>query len=277
MPKAAKGKVWHGVQLQAAYSITGGLLHKPMTCVVDEFQHDGKVIRTTKISSVTDWLCRMTANKCYSAHPLGRCSVFRMLARKLAAAARGEVESADKSNDKLSALSFDDDPQPQSLRKSIHSIRKQSPKGAAAPRVADILVKECPSAVAETRRLFVVQHGKDLYLELDGISWLANYIREELPTGGVQPVQDAGHAVAGPHIHWDWRDEAWVLRPRRSEGQEPPQKVQRRPVRTRMMPGGDLGHLDFDAAKREVYDELVATMTSDASEGLESGDSQSAS
>jgi hypothetical protein len=280
MPKVVGGgKVWHGVQLQTAYSITGGHLHKPMTVPITEFVHDGAVFKATKVSSVTDWLCRMTANRCYSYHPLARCTVFRTLSRKLAEAARGTGEPEDQP-DKLDALAFDDEPVSQRARKkSIHWVRQQSSKVAAidAPRVAEISVRDCPSAVAEGRRLLAVQHGKDLYLELDGISWLANYIREELPTGGVQPVQDDGPAVAGPRIHWDWRDEVWVFRPQRGEEEETPRKVQRRPVRTRMMPGGDLHHLDFEAAKRVVYNELVELTSSDASDAMESGDSQRAS
>lgn len=262
MPKVSKGKVWHGVQVQASYSITGGFLRRPMTCPVEEFQHDGRAIRATKISSCTDWLCQVAASTCYSSRPLGRCTVFRMLWRKLAAAARGEAEPDDKP-DKMSALSFDDELPSPAQRKSIHSLRKQAPKGAAvaAPVVVELLVKDCPSAVAETRRVIAVLQGKDIYLELDGLSWLANYIREELPTGGVQLVTEAEPAVAGARIFWDWRDEVWVCRPPRSEGDEPRRKPQRRPVRTRMMPGGDLHHLDFEAAKRVVYDELVATFT----------------
>jgi len=101
-------------------------------------------------------------------------------------------------------------------------------------------------------------------------------MREELSTGGVEPVRDEGPR-SGPSIFWDWRDEVWVFRQKGADGA--PRRRQSKAVRSRMAKGGDLSHLDFEAAKQYVYDEfeqllIQAGDIGDTSESL-SDDSQS--
>ena len=80
----------------------------------------------------------------------------------------------------------------------------------------------------------------------------------------------------GPSIFWDWRGEIRVLHQKGTDGTC---RRQSKPVRSRMAKGGDLSHLDFDAAKQCVYDELEQQLAQageigDTSESL-SADSQS--
>ena len=187
--------------------------------------------------------------------PLGRCLVFRLLHRKVLEAAGLDDTAVAATDDKMSALAFDDGPptDESACTPRGKATPKKSAKvtAVAAPIVAAVIVKDCPSAVAESRRVIAVVHNKALYLEVDGLSWLANYLREELPTGGVGPVPDEGPR-SGPNIFWDWRDEVWVRRHKETDGSRRRQSM---PVRSRM--SKDLSHLDFEAARQYVYDEFM--------------------
>jgi hypothetical protein len=281
MPKkTAGGKVWHGVQTQHALCVKGGYLREPTTIEVVEYEYDGGAVRCTPISSQLQWLCQMAAGKCKSVRPLGRCLVFRVLHRKVMEAAGVDDTAVAATDDKMAALAFDEGPPMDDAARTPRgkSTAKRNAKTTtvAAPIVAEVTVKDCPSAVAESRRVIAVVHNKSLYLEVNGLSWLANFLREELPTGGVEPVPDEGPRN-GPNIFWDWRDEVWVRRHFDSNGSR---RRQSKPVRSRMAKGGDLSHLDFEAAKQYVYDEFeqqLSTHSFDTDDATlaESGESQS--
>lgn len=277
--KTSGGKVWHGVQTQHAVCIKGGYLREPTTIEVVEYVYDSRAVRCTPISSQLQWLCQMAANKCKSLRPLGRCLVFRLLHRKVLEAAGLDDTVAAATDDKMAALAFDDGPPMDDAARTPrgkNTVKRNAKATAvAAPIVAEVAVKDCPSAVAESRRVIAVVHNKALYLEVDGLSWLANFLREELPTGGVEPVPVEGPR-SGPNIFWDWRDEVWV---RRHFGADGSRRRQSKPVRSRTAKGGDLSHLDFEAAKQYVYDEFeqeLSTLPShtDESSHVESGESQ---
>jgi hypothetical protein len=280
MPKRpSAGKVWHGVQTQQALCIKGGCLREPTTIEVVEYEYDGGTVRCTPISSQLQWLCHMTSGKCKGVRPLGRCLAFRMLHRKVLESAGLDDAAVAASDDKMAALAFDDGPPMDDATRTPRgriAIKKNAKPAVVAPIVAEVAVKDCPSAVAESRRVIAVVHNRTLYLEVDGLSWLANFLREELPTGGVEPVPDEGPR-SGPNIFWDWRDEVWVRRHFDSNGER---RRQSKPVRSRMTKGGDLSHLDFDAAKQYVYDEFeqqLASFDTGDTTHAESGESQSQS
>ncbi len=260
--------MWHGVQTQHALCTKGGHLREPMTIEVAEYEYDGGAVRCTPISSQLQWLCQMAAGKCKSLRPLGRCLVFRMLRRKVLESAGLDDAAVAATDDKMAALAFDGGPlmdaaAPTPRGKS--TVKKNAKAAVAAPIVAEVAVKDCPSAVAESRRVTAVVRNTALYLEVEGLSWLANFLREELATGGVEPVPDEGPR-SGPNIFWDWRDEVWVRRHFDSNGSR---RRQSKPIRSRMAKGGDLSHLDFEAAKQYVHDEFEQQLAT------ESGESQS--
>ena len=216
----------------------------------------------------------MAGGKAKSFHPLGRCSVFGMLHREILQAAKLADAAVDATDSKMAALAFDDD----SKMIDARARPKKSAKVTAvsAPIIENVAVKDCPSAVAENRRVIAVLRGRQLYLQVDGVSWLANYLREELSTGGVDPVRDE-EPRSGPSIFGDWRDELWVFRKQETDGA--PRRRSSKPVRSRIAKSGDLNHLDFEAAKQYVYDEFEQQLRSageilSTSESM-SGDSQS--
>ena len=59
------------------------------------------------------------------------------------------------------------------------------------------------------------------------------------------------------HISWDFRDEAWVYRPRSASDAKVRKSIS---VRSRTLPYGDLAGCSWEDARRKAYDEFAATL-----------------
>ena len=95
-----------------------------------------------------------------------------------------------------------------------------------------------------------------MFVEIGALKVLLRRIREELTSCGVDPVH-IDSSPEKPTISWDFRDEAWVFKPRQRDGRNSRQSVS---VRRRMAAGKDLEGLTFEAARKAVYAEFVANI-----------------
>ena len=119
----------------------------------------------------------------------------------------------------------------------------------------------------------VCKNKTKLYIQVDALSWLVNYVKAEMDSGGVSPVigEDLGEAAELGKVYWDFRDNAWVARVRSAEGVV---VRARRNVLNRTKVGRDLAHLSFEDAKQTVYAELVAFAAGENHEALDGEDSE---
>ena len=148
--------------------------------------------------------------------------------------------------------------------KPPHRTRgKPSPK-SKGPTIVSATVPAAVSAVADMVVVLAARQGSKLFIQVEGLSWLANFVRDEYSTGGVAPIPD-DDGVDSPldesgGISWCFRDHCWITRLKNEEGGL---TKMYNGVHARMKPGKDLAHLAFEDAKEMVYQELVAMRQSD--------------
>ncbi len=266
--KAARGKPWHAVEVATAVCIKGGLMRQSMSVEVVSFDFQNQAVRSVAVSSAMEWLCRMAAGKPPSARPLARCGVFKELHRKLVQSLPS-AESAGEPEDKMEALGFDEPEEDAVVGPVVVPKRPPRLSTSVTPLINRVTMKDCPSAVADSRHVVVAVLKKTLYVQIEALSWLANYLREELQTGGVPPVEhNLGAAVAASGVYWDFRDEAWVTRPQKSGDRS------RRSMSVRRRMEKDLKDMDFATAKQIVYDEFTRQLAEqDNAESADAGGS----
>ena len=94
-----------------------------------------------------------------------------------------------------------------------------------------------------------------LWLHVDAVTWLIQYIRDEKESGGLAPVEDVSSAVSetkpSSRIYWNFRDDNWTARAKASDGSwlQISRGVKRRQKQD---------HLDFQTAKQAVFNSMEA-------------------
>ena len=263
---AKKEAVWQPVQLREEITIKGGLMRRAHVVAVKELAVDDAPVKFVQVGSGEAWLCEMVAGQVAARRPLSRCKLFCKLRQELEDASKDfePVQAAPAvaggGGDKMASLSFDDEGDNSQSSDSLTPVKKykRSPKKLQSHDVAAVTVSSSASAVAEKRSVLVAralgrESGK-LYVQLDALSWVVNYLRDEFLSGGVSPVEvAAGDKGAPARVWWDFRDECW-----RSRGAG--KKFVSHPVLKRMRPGQDLAHLEFEEAKQIVYNEAIAAL-----------------
>ena len=101
--------------------------------------------------------------------------------------------------------------------------------------------------------LLVMTNKKRRWIDEESIAWIITWVKAEVDSGGVDPVEHDGDPLTG--IWWDFRDDSWVAQ-RTSEDDE--KKVARRgPVVKRVRtPGDPCFGLPKEDAKKVVHKEL---------------------
>ena len=116
------------------------------------------------------------------------------------------------------------------------------------------MVQVPESATARGKNISVfaaLDERRRLWLHVDSLRWLIQYIRDEKENGGVAPVEEAP-AVAEepePRIYWNFRDDSWTARAQAKDGKWVRTS---RGVKRRRKDGIE----DFQLAKQRVYEEL---------------------
>ena len=120
-------------------------------------------------------------------------------------------------------------------------LRQDTASSEAA--VVPVLMKACPgaSADAEGKQVLIIMHGHKMFMEVNALPWLLQYLLDELDCAGAKPVLES------PKNWWDLHNDCWAGRFKTLAGTQ-----FRKPasVRKRMCYGGDCSDLSFEEASR---------------------------
>ena len=211
-----------------------------------------------QVSACEPWLCEAVAGQASARRPLSRSGMFKLLRAGFAPAV---AEGDGTPDDKIQDLSFDDAAAVGPPEKRHRRQRGSIYKGIVV-RTQAVPASPTASAVAENRRVLVAINAKKMYIEVNALSWLVNYLRTEFESGFVPAVAPAPEPDDTPgamsKLWWDFRDDCWVGRVGQS-GRRSARKS--KAVKARMATGGGLSHLSFADAKQYCYDELAAELS----------------
>ena len=273
-------EVWEPLTLTHATCVSGGFLGKPTVIETRQADFDGELVSLVLVGAQVPWLAQAVCKKNKSSRPFARVRVFDDLRKSASPAVADDADTGQAIVDSKMAELTSSEPagQPSSkkprrpvAKKGIHITKVDMP-----PAVAE----DGPDETTPNRRVgrsrlrsacdgegpfLVGVEGKKLFIEIGALNLLLRRIRDELTSGGVDPVLQVDSSPEKPTISWDFRDEAWVFKPRQRDGRNSRQSVS---VRRRMAAGKDLEGLTFEAARKTVYAEFVANIgffASDAS------------
>ena len=266
-PKSAKKtqavKTLQPVQVKACISVQGGYLHHAVLVDSVSVPHMGEDVVFVGVSHQDSWFCEMVANKAFSTRPLSKSNALQNMRMKLTRALMslpepGEVAEPD-AEDKMAGSAYSEEepevnPSPTKKHKAVASALAGK-EGA----VTELRMLATPGASPEVPLRpvrFLNKKGSKLWVEVDALSWLSNFVREEMGTlwnvsidSGVEPPN------AQSPIVWDFSNECWVFRGVDKVG-EPVRRYGR--IKGRMSKGGDLDGLSFAEAKERVFKEMQA-------------------
>jgi hypothetical protein len=265
--KRKPGKCLLPVKIAEQITISGGFSKKQFVIHTREFQFDGVAVSCVPISNQEAWLCEMATDSPVYQRPMSRVRVLQTLKEHLGATAQADVV-----DEKMGDLAFDDDGPELELtpRTPVKGPgpRKRCAKSASASTVVEhtdpdvtrlLEMPGTPSVTTPTVQVQVAYGDKKLYIALQSLPWLIQYIAEEKASGGVAPVPLLGedpNKKSG--IRWNHRDNTWQARMRRSDGTW---STKTKSVHARMESEGDpLFGADYEVAKKVVYDELEPWM-----------------
>ena len=265
--KRKPGKSLAPVKIAEQITISGGFSKKQFVIHTREFQFDGVAVSCVPISNQEAWLCEMAADSPVYQRPMSRIRILQTLKEHVGATAQADVV-----DEKMGDLAFDDDGPELELtpRTPVKGPgpRKRSTKSVSASTVVEHTDPEVtrslempgtPSVTTPTVQVQVAYGDKKLYIALQSLPWLIQYIAEEKASGGVAPVAHLGedpNKKSG--IRWNHRDNTWQARMRRSDGTW---STKTKSVHARMETEGDaLFGADYEVAKKVVYDELEQWM-----------------
>ena len=88
-----------------------------------------------------------------------------------------------------------------------------------------------------------------LWLDVDALPWLIEYVKEEKASGGLAPVEDEPLQEPQTRIYWNFRDNNWIARAQACDGTwlQASRGIKRKAKATQ---------LDFEEAKKAAYGEL---------------------
>ena len=267
---------WAPVQIQQGLTIKGGLMRKAQVVPTKLFDYEGRQVTMVAISKSELWLSPIVAGTCASTRPLSRCQIFKRIWDLLGGGPLQPTHALQA--DKMADLNFEDDvadadgspssPVSQKHKRSKvpNKLREAVVDRVGVPASASAAAVLGPAgaggaAAADLRHVIAARDKTKLYLEVDALSWLVQFVREEIVTGGVaavvdEPVPDA--ASSGPNIFWDFHNDCWAAR---TKGSSCKDAVRTRSfVKCRMKPGKDLENCTFAEAKQRVYEELAANI-----------------
>jgi hypothetical protein len=251
---SGKPSAWQPVQIKKEFTVVGGFLKRPQVLPTKVFHHDGVPVEMIRVGSAELWLCSMAAGECAAKRPLGRVQVFK----KLWAGLFEDKQGGPAIDAKMQALDFEDGDGASSG--TSPDGKRPAKMARSGPCVRAVSLSTSASAAAETVEVVAARLGSKLFIATDALSWLVNYLRDELATCGVEPVASAA-AESPPNIWWDFHNSAWVAY---SQPEAAGKRVKlSKGVRCRRASGGDLAGFTFEDAKQKVYEELLAEVGGD--------------
>jgi hypothetical protein len=258
------------VKIAEQVTISGGFSKKQFVIHTREFMFEGVPIACVPISNQEAWLCEMATDSPVWQRPMSRVRVLQTLKDQL-----GTSTETDVVDDKMADLAFDDDCPDQELTPRTlvkgpgprKRCTKASPASVTTEKVAPDVVRlldmpgqpDSPQPLVQVR---VAYGDKKLYIALDSVPWLLQYIALEKASGGVAPVPAASDESSKKNgIRWNFRDNVWQARCRRPDGTW---STKTKGVHARIACETDpLFKCDFEIAKKAVYDELQVWMNAE--------------
>ena len=266
MPARAKPKIFRPLQLVSHLTLTGGYTTKkyvPQTRKFSNLRGGGegadasaKEVECIMIGHREPWLCEITTGKSVFERPLARVRIIRELYKRLARIVSHAAGSG--ADQQMAALAFDsDESDSQETPK-----KKPNPKGgrfpgkrAGASAVAGRLTCHAvsvPQHPSNPHALLCVGAAMDergrLWLQVDCLTWLAEYIKAEKESGGVAPLEESEEAE--PRVQWNFQHSSWQALAVSPDGKK---ERRERGVKARQKAGG----MNFVEAKETLYRETL--------------------
>ena len=264
---AKRTRTLPGVQITMQLTVKGGLLNQPRCLEAIPAVCEGREVQFVAISNSDDWLCHMASGKGKSTRPLARCKVMVELRRKSKDPGSPTDSSPTDSAivDPMNDMLFEDSAPAKLVCLTPNKNKQRRETSSSAPtassfEVVPVLMKACPGASAdvELTQVLILTQGPKMLIDVDALSWLLNYLMDELDSSGVDPVLESPKKFEAA-LWWDFRDDCWAWRSTTS-------KRKTASVRRRMVDGRDLEGLSFEEAKQRVYDEIVSSQAASESE-----------
>ena len=255
MPARKKPKIFRPLQLGKCFTLSGGYSTKKHVPETRMFPRDGgEEVECILISHGERWLCEITTGKSLCDRPLARVHIIRELCKRLAR----KVSAAPAPDQQMAALAFDDDssegeetPNTDSPTKGGRFPGKRAGASAVAERrrCHDVRVPQRPS---EPHTQQSVQAAMDdrgrVWLQVDCLPWLVQYIQAEKESGGVPPVVEPEEAE--PRVQWNFQHSSWQALAVTPDGTK---QRRERCVKARQKAGG----MNFLEAKGTLYRETL--------------------
>ena len=238
------------LQITMQLTVKGGLLHQPRCLDARPAWFEGREVQFVPVANSEDWVCQMASGKGAHQRPLARCTVMAELRRKV----MEHVSMDSAMGDPMCDMAFADAaPVKVRLLEQVSAYgKKQMRRDTASSEAAvvPVLMKACPgaSADAEGKRVLILMHGHKMFMEVNALPWLLQYLLDELDCAGAKPVLD------GPKHWWDLHNDCWAGRFKTHAGTQVRKTAS---VRRRMWHGGDCSDLSFEDAKSFVYQEFL--------------------
>ena len=266
-PARKAGKALAAVQVGQQFTISGGFSKKHYVIKTRNFDFGQGCVPCVQVHHREPWLCEMATDSPVYQRPMSRVRVLHALRAHFGELAEGHVL-----DEKMQDLAFEEDELDQELTPRTpvkgQAPRKRGVKCGTASAVAEqsqdpvartVAMPSQPAAADCTVEVLVALADKKLWLALTCLPWLIQYVAAEKASGGVAPVVEVGEDRSNNSgIRWNFRDNTWQARCRRSDGTW---ATKTKTVHGRTTKATDaLFNCDFEVAKKRVYQELEAWM-----------------
>ena len=274
MTARKKPQIFRPLQAVSHLTMTGGYTTKkyvPQTRKFSNLRGGGegadasaKEVECVMIGHREPWLCEITTGKSVFERPLARVRIIRELYKRLARMVSATAAfSCGQSDKQMEALAIDsDDSESQETPK-----KKPNPKGgrfpgkrAGASAVAGRLTCHAvsvPQHPSNPHAQLCVGAAMDergrLWLQVDCLTWLAEYIKAEKESGGVAPLEESEEAE--PRVQWNFQHSSWQALAVSPDGTK---QRRERCVKARQKAGcKNAGCMNFVEAKETLYRETL--------------------
>jgi hypothetical protein len=273
------------VQVQTEIAIRGGVSRKHHVLTIERFEFQERDESFVNVSPCDAWLCEVVTGQGSSRRPLTRSSLFKLVRDALLPDEANSIVDVAAQDDRMQDLGFEDSVSSSSSPPAKKNKRSRNVtyrgvvvrqiKVPANPSVVPAVAGNAgQAAVAADREILAAIKLNKLFIDVNALSWLVCFLRCEFEAGFVPAVVSAPATVVDTPgaiaVWWDFRDECWVGRERPGSSGDK-RRRQRKSVRSRMAPSGDLHNMTFEAAKAFCYDELVAILKLDETEAMAAG------
>jgi len=259
---APKAKPFRPVVLGRSLTLSGGFV--PGKSFVPQSRHVEFIcggggtagdIREKKecvlVSVKEPWLCEIATGQAVYNRPLSRVGILRQLKEIL-------LDNSLQPDAQMAALAFDDCGS-EDMDSPLRTPKKKKEKKTSAPKSLgaeiSLLVQVPESWATQSTKISVyasLDSRRRIWLHVDALAWLIQYIRDEKESGGVAAVEDTrqeSEEEETSRIYWNFRDGNWIARARAVDGSwlQASRGIKRRQK---------ADALGFEAAKEAVYHEL---------------------